>query len=172
MAGYDEYAQDGEGNIMVLSVVYLGSGRSRIEITLQPRPDSFVEVLPQIRKLLLENDFPGVFYAEFAVSLEELFAQCVRRAPGRGSITLQCAVSAGTATARFVFGGAAVNPLDPQDDREAAALDFIKGYGGELSYESSPGLNSVTLTRTAPQSAEDGGKPVPGGDAGEYIGDS
>jgi sigma-B regulation protein RsbU (phosphoserine phosphatase) len=163
MAGYDEYAQDGEGNIMVLSVVYLGSGRSRIEITLQPRPESFAEILPQIKKLLVENDFPGVFYAEFAVSLEELFALCARRAPGRGSITLQCSVAAGTVTARLVFGGAAVNPLEPQDAREAAALDFIKSYGGELVYESAPGLNSVTLSRTAPESAGGGEIPMPGG---------
>ncbi|MDR1217171.1 MAG: SpoIIE family protein phosphatase [Oscillospiraceae bacterium] len=163
MAGYDEYAQGEGGNITVLSVVYFGSGRSRVEITLQPKPESFYEVLPQIKKLLMENDLPGVFYAEFAVSLEELFTLCARRVSGRGSITLQCSVAAGTATVRLVFGGGAVNPLEPQDAREAAALDFIRGYGGELDYESAAGLNSVTLSRTAPESVGGGGEPMSNG---------
>jgi hypothetical protein len=164
MTGYDEYAQGDEGgNITVLSVAYFGSGRSRVEMTLRPRPESFYEVLPQIKKLLTKNDFTGAFYAEFAISLEELFTLCARRVADRDSIALRCSVAAGTATGRFVFGGIAENPLEPRDERETAALDFIRGHGGETTYESAPGLNSVILSKTASESAGGGGEPISNG---------
>ncbi|MDR0936790.1 MAG: SpoIIE family protein phosphatase [Oscillospiraceae bacterium] len=138
----------GEGNITVLSVVYYGNGRSRIELVARPRAESFhAEILPQIKKLLAANDMSGAFYAEFAVSLEELFVICARRVSG-GNITVQCAAAPGTVTVRLIFNGDAESPLEATDASEEAALTFIRELGCTLDFESVHGTVAVKLSRS------------------------
>ncbi|MDR0857836.1 MAG: SpoIIE family protein phosphatase [Oscillospiraceae bacterium] len=147
---FDKYTDERSGNVTVLSVVYYGNGKSRIELVVQPRSESFrVEILPQIKKLLEANGMGKAFYAEYAVSLEELFIICAHRIQGSGNtITLQCSAVPGAVSVRLIFKGAVVSPLESENIRETSALEFIRSLGCTLDYEASFSTNIVTLARS------------------------